>query len=55
MPGDTLVVSIWLPEEAGDDKAGDTALFQTATEDGQVVIDRGTMRFLAPGATAVAE
>jgi acyl dehydratase len=55
MPGDTLVVSIWLPEEAGDDKAGDTALFQTATEDGQVVIDRGTMQFLAPGATAVAE
>ena len=55
MPGDTLVVSIWLPEEAGGDHAGDTALFQTATEDGHVVIDRGTMQFLAPGATAVAE
>jgi acyl dehydratase len=55
MPGDTLVVSIWLPEDAGDDKTGDTALFQTATEDGHVVIDRGTMQFLAPGATAVAE
>jgi len=46
LPGDTLVVSIWLPENRGD---GDTALFQTATEDGNVVIDHGRMQFLAPG------
>jgi acyl dehydratase len=45
LPGDTLVVSIWLPEGSGD-----TALFQTATEDGSVVIDHGRMQFLAPGA-----
>lgn len=45
LPGDTLVVSIWLPEDGGD-----TALFQTATEDGSVVIDRGRMQFLAPEA-----
>jgi acyl dehydratase len=46
LPGDTLVVSIWLPEDGG---AGGTALFQTATEDGSVVIDHGRMQFLAPG------
>jgi acyl dehydratase len=45
LPGDTLVVSIWLPQDSGD-----TALFQTATEDGSVVIDHGRMQFLAPGA-----
>jgi acyl dehydratase len=45
LPGDTLVVSIWLPEDSGD-----SALFQTATEDGSVVIDHGRMQFLAPGA-----
>ena len=45
LPGDTLVVSIWLPEDDGD-----TALFQTATEDGSVVIDRGRLQFVAPGA-----
>jgi acyl dehydratase len=49
VPGDTLVVSIWLPEDGGD--AG-TALFQTATEDGSVVIDHGRMQFLAPGDAA---
>jgi len=38
LPGDTLVVSIWLQD-------GDGALFQTATEDGTVVIDHGRMRF----------
>jgi acyl dehydratase len=47
LPGDTLVVSIWLPEDDGD-----TALFQTATEDGNVVIDHGRMQFLAPGDAA---
>ena len=47
-PGESLTVSIW-------QDGSDTALFQTATGDGQVVIDRGTMQFLAPGATAVAE
>ena len=45
LPGDTLVVSIWLPEDGGD-----TAQFQTATEDGSVVIDRGRIQFLAPEA-----
>jgi acyl dehydratase len=45
LPGDTLVVSIWLPEDGGD-----TAQFQTATEDGSVVIDHGRMQFLAPEA-----
>jgi acyl dehydratase len=49
LPGDTLVVSIWLPEDDGA-----AALFQTATEDGNVVIDRGRMRFLAPGDAPVA-
>jgi acyl dehydratase len=50
LPGDTLVVSIWLPEDGGADQPGDTALFQTATEDGSVVIDHGRMQFLAPEA-----
>jgi acyl dehydratase len=49
LPGDTLVVSIWLPGNGGD---GGTALFQTATEDGSVVIDHGRMQFLAPGDAA---
>jgi acyl dehydratase len=49
LPGDTLVVSIWRPDDDGD-----AALFQTATEDGTVVIDRGRMRFLAPGDAPVA-
>lgn len=40
LPGDTLVVSVWLPEADGE-----AALFQTATQDGTVVIDRGRMRF----------
>jgi acyl dehydratase len=43
LPGDTLVVSIWLPEDGGD-----TARFQTATEDGTVVIDRGHLQFETP-------
>jgi len=47
LPGDTLAVSIWLPEDSGN-----TALFQTATEDGTVVIDHGRMQFLAPGDAA---
>jgi acyl dehydratase len=38
LPGQTLVVSIWV----GDDG---TAQFQTADEDGTVVIDRGIVRF----------
>ncbi|HET9896862.1 MAG TPA: MaoC/PaaZ C-terminal domain-containing protein [Streptosporangiaceae bacterium] len=36
-PGDSLVISMWV--EGGE------ALFQTATEDGLIVIDRGRMRF----------
>jgi acyl dehydratase len=47
LPGDTLVVSIWLPDDGGD-----TALFQTATEDGSVVIDRGRLRFAGDAAGA---
>jgi acyl dehydratase len=50
LPGDPLVVSIWRPSDGGD-----TALFQTATQDGAVVIDRGRMQFRAAagsGATA---
>jgi len=38
LPGESLVVSIW----SGDDG---TAQFQTAKEDGTVVIDRGTVEF----------
>jgi acyl dehydratase len=38
LPGESLVVSIW----AGDEG---TAQFQTAKEDGTVVIDRGTVQF----------
>jgi acyl dehydratase len=40
LPGEALVVSIWLAETAGG-----AALFQTATEDGTIVIDRGRMQF----------
>lgn len=43
LPGESLVVSIWLP--AND---GEAALFQTATEDGTVVIDRGRLRYRPP-------
>src|ERR1022692_2843417 len=39
LPGESLMVSIWLPQSDGE-----PALFQTATEDGTVVIDRGRMR-----------
>ena len=38
LPGESLVVSIWVSE-------GGTAQFQTAKEDGTVVIDRGSLRF----------
>ncbi len=40
LPGDSLTVSIWIT-----DNAEGTALFQTATQDGTVVIDRGVTRF----------
>lgn len=44
LPGDSLTISMWLADgdEAG---ASGTAQFQTATQDGTVVIDRGLMRF----------
>jgi hypothetical protein len=45
-PGESLVVSMWLPADGGDE-----ALFQTATENGTVVIDRGRLRF-RPAAAA---
>jgi acyl dehydratase len=38
LPGESLVVSIWAGEEG-------TAQFQTAKQDGTVVIDRGTVTF----------
>jgi acyl dehydratase len=38
LPGESLVVSIWSGEDS-------TAQFQTAKEDGTVVIDRGTLRY----------
>ncbi len=38
LPGESLVISIWLGESG-------TAQFQTASEDGTVVIDRGTLQF----------
>ena len=43
LPGEPLAVSIWRP-----DAGGDTALFQTATQDGTVVIYRGRMQFPPP-------
>jgi acyl dehydratase len=45
-PGESLVVSMWLPDDGSDE-----ALFQTATENGTVVIDRGRLRF-RPAAAA---
>jgi acyl dehydratase len=44
LPGESLVVSIWAD--------GDTAVFQTAKDDGTVVIDRGRMTGQAPPAVA---
>jgi acyl dehydratase len=41
LPGQSLTVSIWLPEPG----AGE-AIFQTATDEGIVVIDRGRLTFL---------
>ncbi|MQA84511.1 MAG: enoyl-CoA hydratase [Streptosporangiales bacterium] len=41
LPGDTLVISMWVDGTP----ASNSALFQTATEDGTVVIDRGRVRF----------
>jgi acyl dehydratase len=50
-PGQTLVTSIWLPEAGGTAASGTAAMFQTVTEEGTVVIDRGLLRFgpQAPG------
>lgn len=52
LPGDSLVVSIWRTQPDGDTASGadtgpgeGTAIFQTATESGDIVIDRGTVRF----------
>ena len=53
LPGDTLVVSIWLDDEVSEEGGG-SARFQTATEDGTVVIDRGRMRFRGPADASVA-
>src|SRR5262245_21076922 len=43
-PGDRLTVSIWVADGANADGDG-TAQFQTAIQNGAVVIDRGLMRF----------
>jgi hypothetical protein len=37
MPGDDLIVSIWVD--------GGEALFQTKNQDGEVVIDQGVVKF----------
>jgi acyl dehydratase len=42
IPGEALVVSIWTADDG-------SALFQTAKEDGTVVIDRGRVRYHAGG------
>jgi acyl dehydratase len=44
LPGDELVVSIWL-DGGGEGQDGGTAQFRTARKDGTVVIDRGRVRF----------
>jgi acyl dehydratase len=44
LPGEQLTVSIWLRPDS------DTALFQTATQDGTVVIDRGRIQVREPAA-----
>jgi acyl dehydratase len=44
LPGDALTVSMWITESAAGNGTG-RALFQTATQDGTVVIDRGVMHF----------
>jgi acyl dehydratase len=46
-PGESLEVSIWLPEDGSNE-----ALFQTATEGGPVVIDHGRLRFAPANADA---
>jgi acyl dehydratase len=47
LPGASLVVSIWAD--------GETAVFQTAKEDGTVVIDRGRMTVREPAKLATAQ
>jgi acyl dehydratase len=44
LPGDALTVSMWIAESAAGNGTG-RALFQTATQDGTIVIDRGVMHF----------
>ena len=46
LPGEPLTISIWRQED------GDTALFQTARTDGEVVIDRGRVQIRQPGEAA---
>src|ERR1700722_8849648 len=43
LPGEPLTISIWREE------GGDTAFFQTARTDGEVVIDRGRVHIRKPG------
>ena len=46
LPGDSLTISIWTGED-GDRSSAGTAQFQTATQDGAIVIDRGLMSYRA--------
>ncbi|HEY1639546.1 MAG TPA: MaoC/PaaZ C-terminal domain-containing protein [Streptosporangiaceae bacterium] len=46
LPGDSLVVSIWLGDR--DTAGGGSARFRTTRTDGTVVIDRGELRFGPP-------
>ncbi|HEX9065215.1 MAG TPA: MaoC/PaaZ C-terminal domain-containing protein [Streptosporangiaceae bacterium] len=48
LPGDSLTISIWLDPDGSGTAPVQTALFQTATQDGVVVIDRGTASFRPP-------
>jgi acyl dehydratase len=43
LPGEPLTISVWRQE------GSDTALFQTARTDGEVVIDRGRVQIRQPG------
>ncbi|HEY2549147.1 MAG TPA: MaoC/PaaZ C-terminal domain-containing protein [Streptosporangiaceae bacterium] len=51
-PGDTLTVSVWLDDAAGEGGGTRSARFQTATQDGAVVIDRGEMQYRPAAASA---
>jgi|HubBroStandDraft_1064217.scaffolds.fasta_scaffold02938_3 acyl dehydratase len=49
-PGESLLISIWLPDDSGNE-----AVFQTSTENGTVVIDRGRLSFRPEHAAQAAD